>query len=102
MLMMIQAAEDNILFRSKKLGRDMVLLNELLKGKLVFAMVCKLDVMPDLYTKKDDFMYDKIHFRQYLNKVGNTSLEMVKELHCLKGTLQFSLVAPENIFRGTS
>ena len=87
MMMLMQTGEDNCLFRGKpQLGRDVFGMADLLKDKLVFSVQTKTDIMPELYTRKDDFLYEPVLFRQYLNKIGNTSLEVIRELHSQKGT----------------
>ena len=58
---------------------------EVLKENLVFTITTKLDIMQELYTQKDKFLYEPLLFREYLNKMGNTSMEVIRELHCQKG-----------------
>ena len=84
--MLVQTGEDNCSFRGKSQhGRDVFDMSEILKDRLIFSVQTKLDVMPELYTRKDDFLYQPVIFRQYLNKIGNTSFEIIRELHCQKG-----------------
>ena len=85
-MMLVQTGEDNCAFRGKsQQGRDVFDMSEILKDRLVFSVQTKLDVMPEMYTRKDDFLYQPVIFRQYLNKIGNTSFEIIRELHCQKG-----------------
>ena len=92
--MLIQAGEDNSGCRAlAQVGRDPFDITRLLKGKLCFTVMAKLDFMPELYTRMDDFLYGPVVFRQYLNKIGNTSLEVIKELHCEKGELFVNFAA---------
>lgn len=85
-MMLVQTGEDNCAFRGKsQQERDVFDMSEILKDRLVFSVQTKLDVMPEMYTRKDDFLYQPVIFRQYLNKIGNTSFEIIRELHCQKG-----------------
>ncbi len=52
---------------------------------LCISVFCKLDFMPEMYIRMDDFLYKPVTFRTYLNKIGTTSFEGVKEIHSQKG-----------------
>ncbi len=86
--MKVQAAEQNINYRGlRDQHKDVVMMNFLLQNgqNLMFALTTRIDIMPELYTKKNDHLYKEVKYQQYLNKFGNTSFEVLKEIHCQKG-----------------
>ncbi len=88
LLMKVQAAEQNINYRGlRDKHKDVVMMDFLLQNgqNLMFALTTRIDIMPELYTKKDDHLYKEVKYQQYLNRFGNTSFEVLKEIHCQKG-----------------
>ena len=81
--MMIQSGKDNIVGAAlpTEPGRKYGNFISLQDGNQVFTLSSHFTVQPHLYTKRPQFYYAPLLFKEYLNKIGRTSLEVVRELY---------------------
>ncbi len=47
----------------------------------VFTLSSNFKIEPELYTKRSEFYYAPLLFKEFINKIGNTSVEVVRELY---------------------
>ena len=71
--------------RSKRTGLGLTLY-DLLRDNIGVLVSETLNIMSEIYTKKDDFLYQPIVYRQFLNKVGTTSIQYASEIYSRNGT----------------
>ena len=81
--MMIQSGKDNVVGAGlpsdpgKKYGNFV----SLQYGNQVFTLSSQFTIEPQLYTRRPEYYYAPLIFKEYLNKIGKTSLEVVRELY---------------------
>ena len=81
--MMIQSGKDNIVGAGLPTdpGRKYGNFVSLQCSNQVFTLSSQFTIHPELYTKRPNFYYAPLLFKEYLNKIGKTSLEVVRELY---------------------
>lgn len=81
--MMIQSGKDNIVGAGLPTdpGRKYGNFISLQYGNQVFTLSSQFSIESELYTKRADFYYAPLLFKEYLNRIGTTSLEVVRELY---------------------
>ncbi len=72
---MMETGYENCCHRSvQQHGIDVFDMDAILKGgKLLFIVTGKLELLPEMYVKADDFLYQPVPYRQYLNRIGRTT-----------------------------
>ena len=55
------------------------------KDKLAFTVMVKLEIMEELYQNLSELIFQPAVVKLYLNKVGRTSVQMLKHLCSLEG-----------------
>ena len=58
---------------------------DLCQDNFTVAVAGTLDIMSEMYTKQNDFLYKPVLYKQFLNKVGTTSCQYVAELYSHNG-----------------
>ena len=81
--MMIQSGKDNVVGSGlpSDPGRKYGNFVSLQHNNQVFTLSSQFTIEPELYTKRPQIYYAPLLFKEYLNKIGRTSLEVVRELY---------------------
>ena len=74
-------------FGLEKCGRDFHDVNMIHEGKLAFTVFLKLEFTENLYLNMNEILLQPVWVKMYLNRVGNSSLQILKDLYDKKGNV---------------